>query len=99
MELKISKSQLNNTYAYTLQRAGYKYIVDRNTGKDSFVRVLSGSGYPRFHLYSEENGDNIVLHLHLDQKKPLYKGQPAHSGEYDSEVVKEEMERLKGLFQ
>jgi hypothetical protein len=99
MRLEISKGQLNNTYAYILQRAGYKYIVDRNTGKDSFVRVLGNSGYPRFHLYSEENDDNIVLHLHLDQKKPLYKGQKAHSGEYDGEVVKEEINRLRGLFQ
>ncbi len=99
MELTINKNKLTNTAAFLLQRAGYKYIVDRNTGKDSFVKVLGNSGYPRWHLYLEENGDNIVLHLHLDQKKPLYKGQPAHSGEYDSEVVKEEMERLRELFQ
>lgn len=98
MKLEINKNQLNNTYAYILQRAGYKYIVDRHTGKDSFVKILSSSGYPRFHLYAEENGDNIVLLLHLDQKKPLYQGQTAHSGEYDSEVVKEEIERLKGLM-
>lgn len=37
----------------------------------------------------------IRLRLHLDQKKPSYEGSAAHSGEYDSEVVAREMERIK----
>jgi hypothetical protein len=98
MKLEIKKSKLNNTYAYTLQRAGYKFITDRNTGQESFVKVLNSTGYPRWHLYVLENDDNIALNLHLDQKKPLYKGQKAHSGEYGGEVVNGEMERLKSLF-
>jgi hypothetical protein len=98
MKIEINKSQLNNSYAYLLQRAGYKYIIDRHTGKESFVRELSRTGYPRLHLYLEENNDNIILNLHLDQKKPLYKGQTAHSGEYDGVVVEEEVNRLKVFF-
>jgi hypothetical protein len=98
MQIKISKNQLAAAPAYLLQRAGYKYIIDRHTGKESFVRELSRTGYPRLHLYLEENNDNIVLNLHLDQKKPLYRGQTAHSGEYEGSVVEEEIERLKGLL-
>lgn len=95
MKLVVSQKELKATPAYILQRAGYKYIIDRHTGHDSFVRILNNTGYPRFHLYLEENGDNIVLNLHLDQKKPLYKGQTAHGGEYDGEIVEEELKRLK----
>lgn len=95
MKLAVNKNNLNSTVTYILQRAGYKYIIDRNTGQESFARVLGNTGYPRFHLYLEEKGDSIVLNLHLDQKKPLYKGQKAHSGEYDSEVVDEEVKDLK----
>lgn len=98
MKFEVKKEQLSNTYAYILQRAGYKYIVDRHTGKDSFVKILNSTGYPRWHLYVEENNDKIVFQLHLDQKKPLYKGQSAHSGEYDGGVVEEEMNRLKSLL-
>ena len=98
MKFVVNKKELKSTIQYTLQRSGYKYIVNPHTGKDSFVKVLSGTGYPRFHLYLDENGDNVVLTLHLDQKKPIYKGQKAHSGEYDSDLVKEEIKRLKTLI-
>lgn len=98
MKLTVNKNELKATPAYILQRSGYKYIIDRHTGRESFVRVLNNIGYPRFHLYLEENGDNIILNLHLDQKKPIYQGQKAHSGEYDSAIVNEEADRLKSLF-
>lgn len=98
MKFVVNKKELKSTIQYTLQRSGYKYIVNPHNGEDSFVKVLSGTGYPRFHLYLDENEDNVVLTLHLDQKKPIYKGQKAHSGEYDSDLVKEEIERLKTLI-
>ena len=98
MKLEINKSKLNNTYAYILQRAGYKHIVDRNTGKESYVKVLGKTGYPRFHLYFEEDDDKIVFNLHVDQKRPSYKNQKAHSGEYDGSVVEEEFKRIKSLL-
>ena len=98
MKLVVNKNELKATAAHTIQRAGYKFIIDRNTGQESFVKILNSTGYPRFHLYLEENGDNITLNLHLDQKKPLYKGQKAHSGEYEGDVVEEEIKRLKSLL-
>ena len=42
--------------------------------------------------------DGIRLRLHLDQKKPSYEGSAAHSGEYDSEVVVGEMDRIKNVL-
>jgi hypothetical protein len=58
------------------------------------VRCLSGSGYPRFHLYIKQEKDNIYFNLHLDQKKPSYQGTSAHSGEYEGELVGQEKERI-----
>ena len=98
MKLEINKNNLTHPVEYFLQRAGYKFILDRRTGKESFVKEMGIGGYPRFHLYLEVNGDKIALNLHLDQKKPLYKGQKAHSGEYEGEIVEREMDRLNGLI-
>ena len=65
----------------------------------SFIRLLSSSGYPRFHLYKlEDKEDRIIFSLHLDQKRPSYKGTPAHSGEYTGEIVRKEALRIKARF-
>jgi hypothetical protein len=72
-----------------VRKAGYHAL------RDSFVRPLGTSGYPRFHLYIEQKGNYLVFSLHLDQKKPIYKGTTAHSGEYDSDIVRKESERIK----
>jgi len=42
--------------------------------------------------------NTLIFNLHLDQKKPLYKGSSAHSGEYDSDLVENEAERIKRLL-
>ncbi|MFA5021992.1 MAG: hypothetical protein WC508_02865 [Patescibacteria group bacterium] len=80
-----------------LQRAGYTEIHDYNSGKTSYVRRLSRDFYPRFHLYlgTDQDGKKF-FNLHLDQKKPSYAGSSAHSGEYDSELVQTEANRLQG---
>lgn len=56
---------------------------------------LGGRFYPRFHLYIKDKGDVIIFDLHLDQKKASYKGQRAHSGEYDGPLVEEEIGRIE----
>jgi len=74
-----------------------------NREKHSFVRRISMADYPRFHLYVypidsiREKEDRIILNLHLDQKKPSYKGSPAHGGEYGGEILEKEKERIKKL--
>jgi len=65
-----------------------------------FIRPLERGGYPRFHLYIKENLENqeLIFNLHLDQKRPIYKGAPAHAGEYEGNVVKAEAERIKRIL-
>jgi hypothetical protein len=98
MKLIINKNQLNESPANFLRQAGYGYMQDRRSGQDSFVRRLGAGFYPRLHMYAEESGDNIVFNLHLDQKQPSYPGAHAHNAEYDSQIVFEEIERLKLLL-
>jgi len=74
---------LNLTQA--MRKAGYHAF------NQSFVKEIGELRYPRFHAYLKDN----YLVLHLDQKKPSYKGSKAHNAEYDSELVKKEAQRLK----
>jgi len=66
-------------------------------GELSFARPPRG--FPRFHLFMKVEGENLILDLHLDQKRPIYKGVTAHSGEYDGKVVETEAERIKQILQ
>lgn len=66
--------------------------------ENQFIRPLERSGYPRFHLYIEENNDELVFNLHLDQKRPVYKNAPAHAGEYEGKVVETEAQRIKQIL-
>ena len=68
--------------------------------KNSFIRRVDRRDYPRFHLYLkiDESTNKLIFNLHLDQKKPVYKGTPAHSAEYEGRVVEEETERIKKIF-
>ena len=65
--------------------------------------LLQELGY-RFYAQEKEesiflkNNKDLHFNLHLDQKKPIYKGAPAHSAEYDGEILKKEAERIKEKF-
>lgn len=88
--------------AYNLMRqAGYHpHETEREKdGESSFARRLSSADYPRFHAYVSRgtSEQEVVINLHLDQKKPIYKGVSAHSGEYDGELVEKEAERIKRI--
>ncbi|MFH1423443.1 MAG: hypothetical protein ABIG29_00610 [Candidatus Nealsonbacteria bacterium] len=93
--------QLQENIQSTMRRCGY--FFDR-TEKDefSFIRTLgaSRSGYPRFHIYVkvDDVSREAVINLHLDQKKPIYEGVAAHSGEYDGELVERELARIKQIL-
>ncbi|MDP1706758.1 MAG: hypothetical protein Q8L36_02970 [bacterium] len=78
----------------TIRDIGYKPLGWTEKKELNCVRPLGGD-YPRFHLYVREEPERVVFNLHLDQKKPVYQGVTAHSGDYDTEVVKEEAERIK----
>ncbi|MFA5318245.1 MAG: hypothetical protein WC323_02105 [Patescibacteria group bacterium] len=98
MRLTINSNQLPENPATFLRRAGYAHIHDRNTGKDSFVRRLTGNFYPRLHCYIFDQGGQITFNLHLDQRPTRYDSQRAHAGEYDSSIVREELERLQSII-
>jgi len=84
-----------------MRRCGYFFIREEK-GELAFVRPLtsSGSGYPRFHAYvnMEKFPRETSLNLHLDQKKPIYRGASAHAGEYEGELVENEITRLKTIL-
>lgn len=80
-----------------MRRIGYNPIDVSDRGELNCVRPIHGD-YPRFHIYAREEKSEIVINLHLDQKKPSYAGSHAHAGDYDSETVKEEANRIKSLL-
>ncbi len=82
-----------------LRKAGYAF-QRQEAGELSFVRVFSRSGYPRFHCYAKISDLDLLLNLHLDQKKHTYGNEATrHHGEYDNDgPVAEETQRLLRLF-
>lgn len=96
MEFFFEKKLLKDNIYNLLKKLGY-YFVGRNQKESEIVfkRPLERNGYPRFHLYLKINEDRVIFNLHLDQKKPSYKGSPAHSAEYEGEVVENEIERIR----
>lgn len=93
MKRAYTHQQLSNVLD-VLRKAGYSYFRDPNTEEESFVLRLTPDYYPRFHLYVKQNEQEVILNLHLDQKKPSYGDNHAHSGEYDGPTVEKEMARI-----
>ncbi len=96
----ILKGPLKDNFYNLMRKVGYHFLrKDEKTGKMSFVSLIEGDNFPRFHIYLKVENENLVLDLHLDQKNCSYEGTPAHSGEYDGEVVSKEAERIKQTLQ
>lgn len=88
-----------------MRKAGYHKSETRapakredEQGSSTFAFCRPARGYPRFHIYLKPEKDSLIINLHLDQKKPIYKGAPAHSAEYQGKVVKEEAERIRQML-
>lgn len=94
MQIKFKKDQIADPEKF-IRRCGYGKITDRRMNKISYAKRIHRDFYPRFHVYINLEGENVVFNLHLDQKRPIYEGVTAHSGEYDGEVVEREGERIK----
>ena len=84
---------------YLARKLGYRPL-EQNRGEFNCVRPLLGGDYPRFHLFIKENKEKneFIFNLHLDQKKPVYKGTPAHSGEYDDKLIEQEVIRIRKMI-
>ena len=83
---------------YNLAREMGYYFLRENGEQNEFELARPARGYPRFHLFINIENDIIIFKLHLDQKKPSYQGVPAHAGEYESEIVRKEAERIKQIL-
>jgi len=96
--MKIQFTQkLNQNPEFLIRRCGYGLVRDQRAQEVSYSRRLAGGIYPRFHLYINSE-DPLVLNLHLDQKQASYEGYTKHSGDYDSDLVKQEANRLYNLI-
>jgi len=84
-----------------IRKVGYHFLKEEKESEFAFIRPLERSGYPRFHLYLKINKkmNELIFNLHLDQKKPIYKGTPAHAGEYEGAVVENEAKRIKQILE
>ena len=93
----ILKEPLKENVRNLMRKIGYHFQgKDQEKEKLNFVRPPKG--YPRFHLYLKVDNKNLIFNLHLDQKKPSYKGTPAHAGEYKGKIVEAEAERIKKML-
>jgi hypothetical protein len=97
MKITIEKVQGNPVNA--LRRVGYSF--QRQEGEEmSFIRPLARAGYPRFHMYAQISGFNLLINIHLDQKKETYGDSTRHHGEYEDDgALKVEVERIKNILQ
>lgn len=98
MKFIIKVTSLDSNIFNEMRSLGYHFISRNDEELEmNFVRPLSSIGYPRFHAYIKirPKDKELSFNLHLDQKKPIYKGITAHSGEYNGELVEKEAERLK----
>lgn len=77
-----------------MRRLGY-HFQKKDNQRLAFLRPLGENRFPRFHLFLEAEGNDLIFNLHLDQKSPIYKSAPAHSGESKSEVIEKEINRIK----
>jgi len=92
--MKINFNQkLTKPAEFLIRRCGYGLVRDQRAQEVSYSRRLGGGIYPRFHVYINSE-DPLILNLHLDQKQASYEGQTAHSGDYDSDLVKQEAQRI-----
>lgn len=88
MKVHLKKSELKTNILAFMRRCGYAPF------HDSYVRVLGAGGYPRFHVYIDDLPDKYALNLHLDQKRPSYGQETAHSGDYEGPQVEAEADRI-----
>jgi hypothetical protein len=79
------------------QKAGYSYR-GVNNGDMSFIKRAGRDEYPHYHIYVKTEGENVILNMHFDQKRPSYEGASAHNADYDGELVEKEMERIKEVI-
>jgi hypothetical protein len=97
MQFIIPQSR-NLNWKILMNRLGYHEHYDQRSQQTSYIRRLRSLNYPRYHVYLEMRGDDMRINIHLDEKQVSYEGQARHSGDYGSELVQREGERLKSYI-
>ncbi|MFC1609204.1 hypothetical protein ACFL16_00545 [Patescibacteria group bacterium] len=93
--MKIRIREVRENPVNVLRRAGYSFQHRTDRGEMSFVRPLASAGFPRFHMYAKLEGTDLMISIHLDQKKETYGEDTRHHGEYKDEgALKEEVQRI-----
>jgi hypothetical protein len=95
MQIKIESIKENPVNV--LRRLGYSF--QRREGEEmSFVRPLARAGFPRFHIYAKLDGSDLLINIHLDQKRETYGNETRHHGEYENDgALGKEIDRIKSL--
>ena len=97
--MKIIIENINENPANALRRCGYHFERQHTaTGEISAARNLGAGGFPRFHAYLKVVGSDLHINLHLDQKRPIYRGTSAHGGEYEGKLLEQEADRIKSTL-
>lgn len=93
--MKIKIEAIKASPVSLLRRVGY--VFQRKEGDEmSFIRPLARAGYPRFHMYTKVEGIDLIINIHLDQKKETYGNDTRHHGEYENDgPLKEEVARIQ----
>jgi len=105
--MKIIIEDINESPVSLLRRAGYHFERQHpDTQEMSAARSLGAGGFPRFHAYVKTTNPatasglvQMQINLHLDQKRPVYRGTSAHGGEYEGELLEQEATRIKSILQ
>lgn len=96
MKFRIQGPFKENIYNL-MRKIGYHFQKE-DKEKEELILTRPPRGYPRLHLYLKVKNENLIFNLHLDQKRPIYKGVPAHGGEYAGEIVEKEADRIKEIL-
>jgi hypothetical protein len=96
--MKFIVSNVYDNINTVMRRIGYRPLKWTEKKELNCVRPLQGQDYPRFHAYVKEEETTLTFNLHLDQKRPSYGNETAHSGEYEGETVRAEAERIQKIL-
>lgn len=97
--MKIVIKNIRHNAVNALRTCGYHFERQHaDTGEISAALSLGAGGFPRFHAYARVVGGDLQINLHLDQKRPVYKGANAHAGEYEGKLIDEEGARIKSIL-
>lgn len=96
--MKIKIENVKDNPANLMRRAGYAFQRHEG-GEMSFIRPLARAGFPRFHAFIKLENTDLLISIHLDQKRETYGNASRHHGEYEDEgALQEEVDRIKSVI-